>query len=52
MAKNSQRATGEIPLCKDEKLPDHGLFCCKVEVPFFLADHKTSITIDKQVMTF
>ena len=39
---------GEIPLCTNY----HGLFCCTIEVPFFLAGHKTSISIDKQVITF
>ena len=38
---------------KIEKLPDHGWFCCTVEVPnVFLAGHKTSIRVDKQILTF
>ena len=52
MAKTARGRRVRYLCVKIEKLPDYGLFCCAVEVPFFLADHKTSITIDKQVMTF
>ena len=38
---------------KIEKMPAHGCFCCIVEVPVvFLAGHKTSIMVDKQVLNF
>ena len=50
MAKNQPGGTrGEIPLCKAAR---SWLVLLYIEVPFFSRSSQTSITVDKQVMTF